>query len=249
VKETSWKMRCVSRTLQPLDNLFVIAVGFLGVVVAAAALGQGGRGGGASGPKRPSDYYRGNAPPPSQTVLTPHGGQYLATRSHRFELVFMPLQTRIYLFDKEFKPATTKEIQALMTVQLPEESKPRQIAFQFVAAPGQDYLLASFDLAQLKDKETPMTIGLSHLPDRERPAAVFSPLFTPASIRPYVAKVLLRRAEEDAVRHQGTCPVCGRALGSQGPVVKILIAEYPLYLCSDACIAAVRKAPAKFLPR
>jgi hypothetical protein len=222
------------------------AVVFLGFLVANAVLGQGGP----PGRQRPSDHYRGNTPPPAQMVLTPHGGQYLATRSNRFELVFLPLQTRIYLFDKEFKPVTAKDIHASMTLQLPEESKPQQIPFQFVApASGQDYLLVSFDLSLLRDKETPITIELSNLPDRDRPAAVFTPVFTPENIRPYVAKVLLRKSEEEAVRHQHTCPVCGRALGSRGPVVKIMIAEYELYLCNDECIAAVRKAPAKFLPQ
>jgi hypothetical protein len=94
-----------------------------------------------------------------------------------------------------------------------------------------------------------MTLDLSNLADRKQPTASFSPVFTPQRIRPYVAPVMLRKVDEPAVLRQRVCPVCGEALGSHGRVVKILIGEYPLYLCGEECLPAVRQDPRKFLPR
>ena len=66
--------------------------------------------------------------------------------------------------------------------------------------------------------------------------------------RPYVAQVLLRKVDAPAVLRQRICPVSGDVLGSRGRVVKVLIGEYPLYLCGEDCLAAVQQEPQKFLP-
>ena len=136
-------------------------------------------------------------------------------------------------------------------MQLPAENRPSHIVFQYVAAGAgeQDYLVAPFDTKQLRDKETPMTLDLSNLPDRKQPTASFSPVFTPERIRPYVAQVLLRKVNAPDVARQRVCPVCGEVLGSHGRVMKILIGEYPLYLCGEECLPAVRHDPRRFLPR
>ena len=47
---------------------------------------------------------------------------------------------------------------------------------------------------------------------------------------------------------QRVCPVSGQVLGSRGPVVKLYIADYPLYLSGEDCIAAVKQSPEKYLP-
>ena len=38
-------------------------------------------------------------------------------------------------------------------------------------------------------------------------------------------------------------------LGSRGPAVKLYIADFPLYVVAEDCIAAVRESPEKFLPQ
>ena len=43
-------------------------------------------------------------PLPAQPPLTPHGGEYVSTETNYYEVVYMPLQTRIYLFDNKLKP-------------------------------------------------------------------------------------------------------------------------------------------------
>ena len=56
------------------------------------------------------------------------------------------------------------------------------------------------------------------------------------------------KADAAAVARQRVCPVSGDVLGSRGRVVKVLIGEYPLYLCDEECLPAVRQEPQKFLP-
>ncbi len=190
-------------------------------------MGGGGRGhGGMSGSgssdsrKAPSDYYRGAAPPPTQINCTPHGGEYLVTETNHYEIVYMPLQTRIYLFDNKMKPLSARDVHAQMSLKLPSENAPRQIPFQYVAMPAgaaeQDYVVAVFDVRQLKDGETPITFEFSGLSDRRHPTAAFTPVFSPAKIRPYVARVPLTEADRDGVMRQRVCPVSGQMLGSQG---------------------------------
>lgn len=220
-------------------------------------MGGGAPRGGGSPDRRasPSDYYRGSGPPPSQAVLTPHGGQYLNTDSNVFEMVFMPLQARIYVYDKALQPLSAQDVHAQMSVQIPGQRDLSRIPFQYLAVPSatgqQDYVVAVFDVSQLHDKETPITLQLSNVSDPRHPAATFTPVWSPAKVRPYVARVLPRKADVDAVMRQRTCPVCGDPLGSKnkGPVVKLLIGEDVLYVCGEDCTAAVSESPEKYLPR
>ena len=245
----------------PSPRAFSTLAAVLAFAVAAAigpsmADAQGGRGGGgghhggsdsASGP-----VTSGPAPIP-QVVLTPHGGQYIATEANHYEVVYMPLQTRIYLYDDKMKPLTARDVHAQMSLELPLENTPRHVAFQYVASPPgsaeQDYVVAGFDLRVLQDKETPITLEFSGLPDRQHPTISFTPIFSRTRLRPYVARVLPTEADRAGVIRQRFCPVSGDLLGTKGPIVKVCIADFPLYLCNEGCIETVRQSPERFLPR
>lgn len=225
----------------------------MGGGVGGGGRGHGGGGGskGSDRQKAASDYYRG-AVPPSQRILTPHGGEFLANEPDHYEIVYMPLQTRIYLFDDKMKPLTARDVHVQMSLTLPSESSPRRILFQYIAMPEgkaeQDYVVAVFDMRQLTDRETPITFEFSGLSDRRHPTASFTPQFSPSKIRPYVARVLLTAADRDGVMRQKVCPVSGHVLGVKGPIIKLYLADYPLYLSGEDGIAAVQESPEKFLP-
>ena len=213
---------------------------------------MGGRHG--SDSKRDADSTDPNFKPlPSQDPLTPHAGEYVSTEKNYYEIVYMPLQTRIYLFDSKLRPLTARDVHAQMILQLPKENAPQQVPFQYVAMPPgaseQDYVAALFDIRPLQDKETSITLEFSGLPDRRNPTASFTPYYPRFNIRPYVAKALVTAADGDGVARQRVCPVSGAPLGSRGPVVKLYIADYPLYVSGDDCIAAVKEAPQRFLPQ
>ena len=145
---------------------------------------------------------------------------------------------------------STKDIRVELTVQLPAENRPSHIVFQYVAAGAgeQDYLVAVRHQATPRQGDAD-DADLSNLPDRKQPTASFSPVLHPR------ADSALRRpgsAQESSCAGrcgQRVCPVCGEVLGSHGRVVKILIGEYPLYLCGEECLPAVRHDPRRFLPR
>ena len=211
--------------------------------------------------RTPADDYRGVAPLPQQIVLTPHGGEYLTTKTNHYEIVYMPLQARIYLFDDKMQPLTARDVHAQMSLNLPRQNVPQKIPFQYVAMPAgvteQDYVVAAFDFRQLPDKETPITLEFSGLPDshkflglwdRHAGTASFTPSFSPSKIRPYVARVLLTEADREGFRRQMLCPVSGKMLGTERPAIKLYIADYPLYLSGEDCIAAVKQSPEKYLP-
>ncbi len=241
------------------NTLFIVTIG-ASILIASTALGQsggrggGGRGGGGGGRNAgPSDPTRNMKPPAPQIVLTPHGGEYLQTEASQYEIVYMPLQTRIYLFDKKLKPLTARDVHAQMSFTLPRESDPRRIPFQYVAMPAgsgeQDFVVAVFDMRQLQDHETPITFEFSGLADRKHPTASFTPVFSPSKIRPFVARVLPTQADRDGVMRQRVCPVSGQVLGTRGPIVKLYLADFPLYLSGEDCIAAVEQSPERYLPR
>lgn len=223
-----------------------------------AALGQyGGHGGGrhsSDGAEKSdaSDSTPAYKPLPTQAPLTPHGGEYVSTETNYYEIVYMPLQTRIYLFDSKLKPLSARDVHARMTLQMPSENGQRQLPFRYVTMPPgvveQDYVVAIFDIRPLEGKETSITLEFSGLADRHYSTASFTPNYSRFSVRPFVAKVLLTEADRDGIARQRMCPVAGVPLGSRGPVVKLYLADYPLYLSGDECIAAVRESPQKFLP-
>ena len=226
--------------------------GWLFSVSPACGQGRGGGRQGSGGKGTPADKFNETKPPPPLVMLTPHGGEYITTEANHYEVVYMPLQTRIYLFDDKLEPLSAQNVHVQMALHVSREKTSAPIAFQYVAPPAgageQDYVMAVFDMRG-QDKETPITFEFSALPDRQHPTLAFTPLFSPAKIRPYVSKVLLTKADREGVFRQRTCPVCGAVLGSQGPIVKIYIAEYPLYLSGDDCLTAVKENPEKFLPQ
>jgi hypothetical protein len=242
----------------PIGSLAVAGAVLACVLTTSSAFGQGGRNGhGTDGGRADtdqrnalSDGSRRSRSSLPQPVLTPHCGQYLTTPSATYELVFTLLQLRIFAYDKSMTPQDVKNLRVQLTLTVPGENDPRRIAFQYVAAaPGsgeQDYLAAPFDFGQMRDKEVPLTIEFI-LPDRRQPVS-FSPLFTKAAIRPYVAQVQLIATDRRRAAQQRVCPVSGDVLGSKGPMVKVLIGEHPLYLCSKDCIVAVKQSPEKYLP-
>jgi len=199
----------------------------------------------------PSDVDRSDAPPPPQSLLTPHCGQYLTTPTDTYEVVFTLFQLRVYAYDKAMRPQNAKHLRVQLTLTVPGEDDVRRIPFQYVAASAgsgeQAYLAASFDFARLGDKEVPLMLEFFS-PDRRHPVS-FSPLFTRGSLRPYVAHVEATEADRNRMAQQRVCPVSGDALGSKGQTVKILVGEHPLYLCSKECIVAVKRSPEKYLPQ
>lgn len=201
---------------------------------------------------------------PHRVERTPHGGLFLKTGSQCFEVVYLPHETRVYMYEQSGQPLSTLALRGEMSPQVRGESSPRSIPMQHVPPSGpkeQDYLVVAADMSQLPD-ETPITFRFENLPDHQdqgwrfRPLALitlrsekladrrkaeFTPVFHQADIRQYVVRVSFVQADREGYAQQRTCPITGALLGSMGEPVKVLVGERPLYLCCAGCIEQVRE--------
>lgn len=231
-----------------------LAASLVWAMTANSALAQGCCGGGGhnhgaaghdshDGHSEPQRHLpNGGLPPLAQR--TPHGGLFLETVSHRLEVVYLPRETRVYLYGKAMEPLSTLTLQGQMSPQARGESSPKQICLQHVPPSGpkdQDYLAAAVDVTQLPD-ETPITFHFENLPDRRHSKAKFTPIFFQSEIRQYVARVSFVQADREGFAQQRTCPVTGALLGSIGEPVKLLVGDRPLYLCCAGCIEKVKQS-------
>jgi len=174
---------------------------------------------------------------------TPNGGLFLEAGSHRLEVVYLPRETRVYLYGKSMEPLSALALRGQMSPQVRGESNPRHVPLQHAPPSGpkdQDYLVAATDVSQLPD-ETPITFRFENLPDRRHPKAEFTPIFSQFQIRPYVARVSFVKSDREGLALQQTCPVTGARLGSMGEPIKVLVGDRPLYLCCAGCIEKVKE--------
>jgi hypothetical protein len=192
---------------------------------------------------------RPSGPLPTPGSLLPHAGDYVSNETNYYEIVYMPLQTRIYVYDKKFRPMSAQEARAQMTLRLGMQASQQKLPFQFVSQPAgasdQDYLAANIDLRPLQGKAVSVTLELSYNAE----TSVMSPYYAHFDIRPYVAKALVTPADDEPISRQAKCPVTGAPLDSRGHVVKVYVAEFPLFLSSEDCIAAVKQNPQRFVPQ
>ena len=233
----------------------------VGILVTSVAMGQGRGGrpggggpGGAGGNKdrSASEYYRGTAMPTPAT-LTIHGGQYLRSDTKQFEYIIMPQQVRIYVYDKELHPISARDVQAHLSLQLPGENRTRKVSFQYVAPPGesdeQDHLIASLDASLLPEKDMPATFVFLGVAQKRDATTSFTPLISRADVRPYVMRVQYTKADIPKAARQHVCPVTGTVLDPNAQVVKVLVAECPVYLSREDDVAEVRATPEKYLAK
>ena len=194
-----------------------------------------------------------SGPLPAPATLLPHAGDYVSTETNYFEIVYMPLQTRIYPYDYKARPISAQNIHVQMSLQLPTEPIVRKVPFQYVPLPAgaaeQDYVAAAVDIRPLQNQEASITFRFTDLPKGNNTTEVFSPHYDHFAIRPYLAQAAVTDADTEAIARQRICPVTGAPLGSRGPVVKLYVAEFPLYVASADCIPAVKQAPQRFVPQ
>ena len=190
-----------------------------------------------------SECHLPNGGLPLLVQRTPHGGLFLETGSHRLEVVYLPQQTRVYLYGKSMEPISTLTLRGEMSLQVRGGSPPRHIPLQHAPSSGpkdQDYLVAAADVSQLPD-ETPITFHFDNLPDRRHSKAEFTPVFSQSEIRPYVVRVSFVQADREGLAAQQVCPITGARLGSMGEPIKVLVGDRPLYLCCADCIEKVKE--------
>ena len=192
---------------------------------------------------------------PLRPPSPPHGGDYVSTETNYYEIVYMPLQTRIYFYDDKLKPLSARDVHAEMTVQMPSENTPRQLPFQYVTMPpGRDRtgLRGGDDarhpaLAKQGNQRNhrvqraggpPLSDGLVH--------AELLPL--PPSA-PYVARSWQTDADRStAFSGSGCHPWPGFRWGARDRSRRCISATIPCISRGGSWVPTIHEAPRRFLP-
>jgi len=182
---------------------------------------------------------------------TPHGGQFVVAGPLRFEVVYLPMETRVYLYDESNRPISANGAagQVAMTVRGYEKVYRYPLAYVATQAGSgiQDYLAVAINVSQIKDGDMTVAFELTNLPSRDLPGARITQTFALSNLPVRVAA--LTEADRAGIANQKVCSVMGGQLGSMGTPVKVLLGDQPIYLCCKGCLGKVQKNPAAYLPK
>ena len=198
-----------------------------------------------------ADHQHAQTRPASIVGQPPHGGQVYATSLQYFEVVYLPQETRVYLYGPTQWPMSASGAQGQVAMQVRGDDRVFRYPLQHVSAgdgsTGEDYLAAGVDVSRVRDGDMAVTFHLASLPYQQQPQVTFTQRFALTQARPAVAIAALAEPDRAAIARQRVCPVSGGVLGSMGTPVKLLVGDQPVYLCCQGCIGKVRENPEKFV--
>ncbi len=198
-----------------------------------------------------AEHQHSQMPSASIATLPSHGGQVYATRFQRFEVVYLPHETRVYLYGAERRPLSPRGAEGQMVMQVRGNDQmyryPLKPATATSGTGWEEFLVAPVDVSRIRDGDMTVTFYLSNLPTQQQPQVSFAQTFALAHARPIVTVVSLTESDRAGIARQRVCPVLGGQLGSMGTPVKLLVAGQPVYLCCQGCIGKVRENPQRYL--
>ncbi len=184
---------------------------------------------------------------------TPHGGQMSVAGPFRFEVVYRPKETRVYVYDASNRPISARGVQGQAAMTVRGYEKVYRYGMKYVASRAgsrnHDYLALALDVSRIKDGDMSVAFELTGLPGGQPPQATFTQTFALSKTPLKVAVVALTDADRAGVARQKVCAVSGGKLGSMGTPIKVLLGKQPLYLCCKGCIGKVQANPQAYLPR
>ena len=233
-----------------------IAVAAFVLLLSPAGAHEGHSHGATSAPRRPAtspardDPRVENSspvtPPPIAPAPSgpPHGGQAKFGWQHVVEVVYLPQQIRIYLYDAQRRPLSPQGVAG--DVALEVNGNPRQWWYRLEQAPAGDHLVVNVDLTRVRERDMVAHFQLNNLPYREEPQIRFGQVFVLSQVpRPRVEVVPLAAGDPEAVGRQAVCPVTGDKF-DHGEPIKLLVDGQPMFVCCEGCVEEVNKSPDKF---
>lgn len=181
----------------------------------------------------------------------PHGGQVHHTESMYFEVVYLPRQTRIYLYGAGRQPISPRGSQGQAVMHVRGHDQPFDFPIRYYTVPGgsveQEFLAAAVDVTRIPDGAMTVDFELTDLPDQKQSQASFAQTFALTRHWPAVTVAAVSDADTDAIGRQRVCPITGGPLGGMGTPVKLIVGDQVLYVCCHGCIDKVRQAPEKYV--
>ncbi len=189
--------------------------------------------------------------PVAAARTTPHGGQFSVAGPLRFEVVYLPQETRVYVYDASNRPMSARGAAGQVAMRVRGYEKVYRYPLAYVATqPGsrmQDYLAVAVNVSRIQDGDMTLAFELTNLPSRDLPQARFTQAFALSKIPVTVA--VLTEADQAGVTQQQTCPVMGGKLGGMGTPVKVMLGDQPIYLCCKGCLGKIQANPVAYLPK
>ena len=181
-----------------------------------------------------------SSPSSAQPRTGPHGGRVLRVDSYFTEVVFQPKGVRVYLYNAQGQPVTTRELTASVMFMI--AGNPKHYRYQLTPdttdpAQANSFQLA-VDLSRIPDGAMTAHFAINGLATATGEALAFQQEFH-----------LAGNSEQEAIARQKTCPVSGQKLGSMGRPVKATVNGRDVYVCCAGCIGALKKNPEKYLAR
>lgn len=179
-----------------------------------------------------------------------HGGQLAQTNAYCFEVVYRPNETRIYLFDHNYKHLSMRGVKGQAALQMRGSDKVYTFPAHYVAPSrpdDHDYLAVHADVSNVRDGAMQVTFDFELLPGSQQRGARFTQTF--ALSQPTVTFAHFTHADRPAISRQTVCPVMGTKLGSHGTPIKATVGNQPVYLCCKSCIGKLQKDPKTYLAK
>lgn len=241
------------RLLNHLVFAMTLSLGaWLNAGVAQAHEGHGGRA------TAQAAAPRGNMRRATATAVEPpsiapvHGGQLVEAQSQYFEVVFLPHETRIYVYAKSFRPLSPREGGGEVLMQVrgnPQVFRyPLRYAAQRSGTADEEYLVADVDVTRVRDGDMQATFSLTGLPAVVERTVKFTHTFALARGAAVVTRAQITAADREGVARQGTCPVMESGF-DHGDPIKLMVGNQALYVCCEDCIDAVKKDPQAYLQK
>lgn len=149
---------------------------------------------------------------------TAHGGRFSVAGPLRFEVVYLPQETRVYFYDPSNRPISARGAvgQAAMTVRGYEKVYRYPAAYVATGTGSgiQDFLVVTVNVSRIKDGDMSVAFDLTNLPSRELPAVRFAQTFALSKLPVAVAE--LDASDGPRIERQKVCAVTEGKLGSMG---------------------------------
>lgn len=185
-------------------------------------------------------------------VLAPHRGQMFRSNAQLVEVVYLPRETRIYLFDSTGNPFPARGASGEVIMQVagnPEYFRnPLRYVAQPQGSPEQDYLAAQVDVTKIRDGDMRVYFDLLNLPGPTERSVRFNQVFALTTDLLTVVVVPLTEADRPAVARQATCPVMQTGF-DHGEPIKLLVGKQVIYVCCEDCIETIKTNPQAYLAR
>ena len=164
---------------------FAMAISLAAWLNAGAAQAHEGHGGRGTAPQAAAardNVRRATAPAAERPPIAPlHGGQLVESQSQYFEVVYLPQETRVYVYAKSFRPLSPRESGGEVLMQVrgnPQVFRyPLRYAAQRAGVADEEYLVADVNVTQIRDGDMQVTFLLTGLPAFAERTAKFTHTF------------------------------------------------------------------------